>query len=188
MRNQQQLDLLKQGVATTEPGRRTLAERRAVGRGLRERVPRSSHAAWSPAADRPDPISLLEEQDRSRLAQFVPLRYGRMIASPFGFLRGSAVVMAGDLAATPVTGLQVQMCGDAHLQYCELCGWALARAHARSGDPAQVSGYLGANETFDRAIASFAQAYADQTERDHAALLGAAQAGRIPIETGVKSR
>src|SRR6266849_8303564 len=98
-----------------EPGRRTLAERSAVGRSLRERVPRSSHAAWSPAADRPDPIGLLEEQDRSRLAQFVPIRYGRMIASPFGFLRGSAVVMAGDLAATPVTGLQVQMGGDAHL-------------------------------------------------------------------------
>src|SRR5260370_10200444 len=99
----------------TEPGRRTLAERRAVGRSLREKVPGSSHAEWSPAADRSDPIGLLEEQDSSRLAQFVPLRYGRMIASPFGFLRGSAVVMAGDLAATPVTGLQVQMCGDAHL-------------------------------------------------------------------------
>src|SRR6266849_3245370 len=97
-----------------EPGRRTLAERSAVGRSLRERVPRSSHAAWSPAADRPDPIGLLEEQDRSRLAQFVPIRYGRMIASPFGFLRGSAVVMASDLAATPVTGLLIQMCGDAH--------------------------------------------------------------------------
>ena len=452
----------------TEPGRRTPAERRAMGRSLREKVPRSSHAKWSPAADRPDPISLLQEQDRSRLAQFVPLRYGRMIASPFGFLRGSAVVMAGDLTATPVTGLQVQMCGDAHLsnfgvyatpernqvfdvndfdetlpgpwewdvkrlaasivvagrtmgftremnrqavvggirsyrehiwkygemrhidvwyaridpesvrrfvrssdrayvekelekarrssslvafprltrvvngqyrikddppviahlddkelaqqlgalvegyseslqedrnvllrkyrlvdvaykvvgvgsvgtrcyvaflmgseksdplflqvkqaqasvfephlgpssylnhaqrvvrgqylmqassdiflgwtglgsidfyvrqlrdmklsvsvaslsesrfvQYCELCGWALARAHARSGDPAQVSGYLGANDTFDRAIASFAEVYADQTERDHAALLSAVQAGRVPIETGAKSR
>src|SRR5258708_39370754 len=85
---------------TTERGRRTLAERGPVGRGLRKRVPRSSHAAWSPAADRPDPISLLEEQDRSRLAQFVPIRYGRMIASPFGFLRGSAVVMAGDLPCT----------------------------------------------------------------------------------------
>jgi uncharacterized protein (DUF2252 family) len=468
MRNQQQLNPLKQGVATTEPGRPTLAERRAVGRSLREKVPRSSHAAWSPAADRPNPISLLEEQDRSRLPQFVPLRYERMIASPFGFLRGSAVVMAGDLAATPVTGLQVQMCGDAHLsnfgvyatpernqvfdvndfdetlpgpwewdvkrlaasivvagrtigftramnrqavvgcvgsyrehmweygemrhidvwyaridpestrrfvrssdrayvekelekarrssslvafprltqkvngqyrikddpptiehlddeelaqqlgtlverysaslqedrhvllskyrfvdvahkvvgvgsvgtrcyvallmgsqqsdplflqvkqaqasvfephlgpssysshaqrvvrgqqlmqaasdiflgwtglgsidfyvrqlrdmklsvsveslsgsrfvQYCELCGWALARAHARSGDPAQVSGYLGANDTFDRAIASFAEAYADQTERDHAALMSAAQAGRVPTQTGAKSR
>src|SRR6266566_2645455 len=421
-----------------EPGRRTLAERSAVGRSLRERVPRSSHAAWSPAADRPDPISLLEEQDRSRLAQFVPIRYGRMIASPFGFLRGSAVVMAGDLAATPVTGLQVQMCGDAHLgnfgvyatpernqvfdvndfdetlpgpwewdvkrlaasivvagrtmgftremnrqavvgcvrsyrerllkygemhhidvwydridpesirqfvrrsdrsyvekelekarrssslvafprltqevdgryrikddpptiahlddeqlaqqlgvlvesvgtrcyiallmgseegdplflqvkqaqasvfephlgpssylnhaqrvvrgqylmqaasdiflgwtglgsidfyvrqlrdmklsvsieslsesrfvRYGELCGWALARAHARSGDPAQISGYLGTNDTFDRAIASFAEAYADQTERDHATLVSAARAGRVPVETGVKSR
>ncbi len=449
-----------------EPGRRTLAERRAVGRSLRERVPRSSHASWSPAADRSDPIGLLEEQDRSRLAQFVPLRYGRMIASPFGFLRGSAVVMAGDLAATPVTGLQVQMCGDAHLsnfgvyatpernqvfdlndfdetlpgpwewdvkrlaasivvagrtmgftremnrqavmgcirsyrenmwkygemghidvwyaridpeslrqfvrrsdrsyvekelekarrssslvafprltqkvdgwyrikddpptimhlddeelaqqlgalveryseslqedrtvllrkysfvdvahkvvgvgsvgtrcyvallmgseegdplflqvkqaqasvlephlgpssylnhaqrvvrgqylmqaasdiflgwtalgpidfyvrqlrdmklsvsieslsesrfvRYCELCGWALARAHARSGDPAQISGYLGSTDTFDRAAASFTEAYADQTERDHDSLVSTAKAGRVPVETGVK--
>src|SRR5256714_954277 len=99
----------------TGPGCRTLAERRAFGRSLREKVPRSSHPEWSPAADRPDPISLLQEQDRSRLAQFVPLRYGRMVASPFGFLRGSAVVMAEDLAATPITGLQVQVCGDAHL-------------------------------------------------------------------------
>ena len=451
-----------------EPGRRTLAARRAFGRSLREGVPRSSHAAWSPVSDRPDPISLLEEQDRSRLAQFVPLRYGRMSASPFGFLRGAAVVMASDLAATPVTGLEVQMCGDAHLgnfgvyatpernqvfdvndfdetlpgpwewdvkrlaasivvagrtlgfthkmnrravlgyvrtyrermweygemfhidvwyaridperirrfsrrsdrayvekelekarrsssqavfprlaqevdgryrikddppaiehlddeelarqlgalverynaslqeersvllgryrfvdvahkvvgvgsvgtrcyvallmggeesdplflqvkqaqasvyeahlgpshytnhaqrvvggqylmqaasdiflgwtglgsldfyvrqlrdmkgsvnvagfsesrfaRYCELCGWALARAHARSGDPAQISGYLGSNTTFDRAIASFAEAYADQTERDHAALLGAARAGRVPVETGLTAR
>ncbi len=72
--------------------------------------------------------------------------------------------------------------------YCELCGWALARAHARSGDPAQVSGYLGSKDAFDRAIASFAEAYADQTERDHAALLGAAQAGRVPTQTGGKSR
>src|SRR5258706_4928609 len=95
----------------TEPGRRTLSERSAVGRSLRERVPRSSHAAWSPAADRPDPIGLLEEQDRSRLAQFVPLRYGRMIASPFGFLRGSAVVMAGGLAAHPLAGLHGPSCG-----------------------------------------------------------------------------
>jgi uncharacterized protein (DUF2252 family) len=452
----------------TEPGRRTLAERRAGGRSLREKVPRSSHAEWSPAADRPDPISLLEEQDRSRLAQFVPLRYERMIASPFGFLRGSAVVMASDLAATPVTGLQVQMCGDAHLgnfgiyatpernqvfdvndfdetlpgpwewdvkrlaasivvagrtmgftramnrqaavgcvrsyrermwkygemfhidvwyaridaesvarfgrrsdrsyiekelekarqssslvafprltqevdgryrikddpptiehlddeelarllgalveryseslqedrnvllskyrfvdvahkvvgvgsvgtrcyvvllmgseqsdplflqvkqaqasvyephlgpspysnhaqrvvrgqylmqaasdiflgwtglasidfyvrqlrdmklsvnvaglsegrfvRYCELCGWALARAHARSGDPAQISGYLGSNDGFDRAIASFAEVYADQTERDYAALLDAARAGRVPVETEMAAR
>ena len=70
----------------TEPGHRTLAEGRAMGRELRKKVPRSSHAAWSPAADRPDPIGLLQEQDRSRLAQFVPLRYERMVTSPFGFL------------------------------------------------------------------------------------------------------
>ena len=69
------------------------------------------------------------------------------------------------------------------MRYCELCGWALARAHARSGDPAQISGYLGTNDTFDRAIASFAEAYADQTERDHATLVSAADAGRVPVET-----
>src|SRR5216684_850462 len=74
------------------------------------------------------------------------------------------------------------------VRYCELCGWALARAHARSGDPAQLSGYLGANDTFDQAIASFAEAYADQTERDHDTLVSAVKTGRIPVETGVKSR
>src|SRR5579864_6071729 len=94
---------------------RTLADRRAVGRELRKKVPRSSHAEWTPAADRPDPLSLLEEQNRSRLPHLVPLRYERMAVSPFTFLRGSAVVMAQDLAATPVTGIQVQVCGDAHL-------------------------------------------------------------------------
>src|SRR6266704_4002187 len=94
---------------------RTVADRRAAGRALRKEVPRSSHAEWSPASERPDPIRLLEEQNLTRQAQLVPLRYGRMAASPFGFLRGAAVVMAQDLAATPVTGLGVQVCGDAHL-------------------------------------------------------------------------
>ena len=93
----------------------SIAERRAAGRALRAKVPRSSHATWSPAPDRPDPISLLEESNRSRIATLVPIRYGRMITSPFAFLRGSAVVMAGDLAMTPVTGIQVQVCGDAHI-------------------------------------------------------------------------
>jgi len=104
--------------STPLPGKefvRTVADRRATGRALRKEVPRSSHAEWSPVADRPDPISLLEEQNVSRQAQLVPIRYGRMAASPFGFLRGAAVVMAQDLAATPVTGLEVQVCGDAHL-------------------------------------------------------------------------
>src|SRR6266446_5285141 len=94
---------------------RMVADRRAAGRSRRKEMPRSSHAEWSPASERPDPISLLEEQNVSRQAQLVPIRYGRMAASPFGFLRGAAVVMAQDLAATPVTGLAVQVCGDAHL-------------------------------------------------------------------------
>jgi uncharacterized protein (DUF2252 family) len=98
-----------------EQNDRTLADRRASGREHRTRVPRSSHADWTPAADRPDPLSVLVEQNRSRLAHLVPLRYQRMIVSPFTFLRGAAIIMAQDLATTPVTGIQTQVCGDAHL-------------------------------------------------------------------------
>ena len=98
-----------------EQNAQPLVERRAAGRALRNKVPRSSHAAWTPAANRPDPLSLLEEQNRSRLAHLVPLRFQRMAVSPFTFLRGSAILMAHDLAATPITGIQVQICGDAHL-------------------------------------------------------------------------
>lgn len=93
----------------------TLAERRAAGRALRNKAPRSSHAAWTAAADRPDPLRLLEEQNRTRLEHLVPLRYARMAVSPFTFLRGAATMMAYDLAATPVTGITAQICGDAHL-------------------------------------------------------------------------
>jgi uncharacterized protein (DUF2252 family) len=93
----------------------TAAEARARGRALRESVPRSSHAGWSPPAGRPDPIALLEEQNRGRVPELVPIRGGRMLQSPFAFLRGSALVMAGDLASTPTTGILVQAGGDAHL-------------------------------------------------------------------------
>jgi uncharacterized protein (DUF2252 family) len=92
-----------------------VAERVAAGRALRERVPRSSHAGWTPATDRPDPVTLLEEQSAGRVPELLPIRYRRMLTSPFTFLRGSAVVMAADLARTPYTGIQVQACGDAHL-------------------------------------------------------------------------
>ncbi|MGH2497663.1 MAG: DUF2252 domain-containing protein [Ktedonobacteraceae bacterium] len=92
-----------------------LAERRAAGRALRNKAPRSSHAVWTAAADRPDPLKLLEEQNRARLEHLVPLRYARMAVSPFTFLRGAAIMMAYDLAATPVTGITAQICGDAHL-------------------------------------------------------------------------
>ncbi|MCQ1535544.1 DUF2252 domain-containing protein [Methanosarcina sp. KYL-1] len=91
------------------------SERRERGKALRKEVSRSSHGTWVPAPDRPDPISLLRDQDRGRLEHLLPIKYGRMLESPFSFLRGSATVMAADLASTPVTGLQVQLCGDAHL-------------------------------------------------------------------------
>ena len=90
-------------------------EARLTGRALRRQVARSAHALWVPPPDRPDPVSLLERQDATRVPELVPIRYGRMLASPFGFLRGSAIVMASDLAHTPVTGLTTQICGDAHL-------------------------------------------------------------------------
>ena len=103
------------GLLQGERDTRTLDERRAAGKELRNKVPRSSHADWTPAANRPDPLSLLEEQNRTRLPQLVPLRYARMSVSPFTYLRGSPIVMAQDLARTPVTGIEVQICGDAHL-------------------------------------------------------------------------
>jgi uncharacterized protein (DUF2252 family) len=84
-------------------------------KALRERAPRNSHGQWAPAADRPDPIALLQEQDQGRIKQLLPIKYGRMLESPFAFLRGSAVVMAADLASTPNTGLHAILCGDAHL-------------------------------------------------------------------------
>jgi uncharacterized protein (DUF2252 family) len=93
----------------------TRKERIAAGRALRERVSRRSHAEWKPAAKGRDPIAILEASARDRLPELVPLRYGRMLRSPFTFLRGAAAVMAGDLATTPSTGLRVQACGDCHL-------------------------------------------------------------------------
>ena len=91
------------------------ADRAARGKSLRKVAPRSSHASWAPPADRPDPIALLEEQAAERVPELVPIRYGRMSASPFAFYRGAAYVMASDLAGSPQTGIRVQLCGDAHL-------------------------------------------------------------------------
>ncbi|UUY05593.1 DUF2252 domain-containing protein [Svornostia abyssi] len=93
----------------------TPEERRLAGRARRTDSPRSSHAAWSPGDDREDPIAILERQAADRVPELLPLRYGRMAASPFAFLRGSAAVMAADIATTRPTGLRVQCCGDAHL-------------------------------------------------------------------------
>jgi uncharacterized protein (DUF2252 family) len=90
-------------------------ERAAAGRAARSRARRSSHAAWEPPAGREDPVAILERQARTRVPELVPIRYGRMAASPFAFFRGAAAVMAADLAGTPVSGLRAQACGDAHL-------------------------------------------------------------------------
>ena len=91
------------------------AERRDVGKKLRDTVPRNAHAIWRAPAGRTDPLAILRAADKTRQPDLVPLRYGRMLQTPFTFYRGSAGVMAADLAGTPVTGIHVQACGDAHL-------------------------------------------------------------------------
>ena len=93
----------------------TVEEKLVAGKALREKVPRTSHAKWVRPADRADPIELLKKADRGRLAELLPIRYGRMQHSPFGFFRGADAVMAADLSATPKTGIRVQACGDCHI-------------------------------------------------------------------------
>jgi uncharacterized protein (DUF2252 family) len=99
------------------PSREVLTsdEWRARGRERRRSVPRSSHAQWAPTADRPDPVAVLEEQARTRVPDLIPIRYGRMLASPFAYFRGAAAPMAWDLAHLPTSDIRVQACGDAHL-------------------------------------------------------------------------
>src|SRR5436190_6366976 len=93
----------------------SVGERAARGDDARVRTPPSSHAGWEPATDRPDPVTLLEEQDLTREPDLVPVRHGRMMVSPFTFYRGAAKIMAADLKDTPTAGLITQLCGDAHL-------------------------------------------------------------------------
>jgi uncharacterized protein (DUF2252 family) len=93
----------------------SIDERRVKGKKTRELTATSAHAGWKPAGDRPDPVALLEEQNATREADLVPVRHGRMLVSPFTFYRGAAKIMAADLEHTPTAGLEVQLCGDAHL-------------------------------------------------------------------------
>jgi uncharacterized protein (DUF2252 family) len=98
--------------------RRTIPEqqqREEIGRLLRRKLPRRLHGLWQPAPDRPDPLDVVRARNRGRQQRLIPIRLGRMVASPFAFYRGSADLMAIDLRATPSTGLVVQLCGDAHL-------------------------------------------------------------------------
>lgn len=105
----------KTKAAEAAPVFRSRDERIATGRALREKLPRSDHAAWTPPAKHRDLIAILEKSNEDRLSELVPIRYGRMLRSPFTFLRGSAALMAHDLASTPSTGIRVQACGDCHL-------------------------------------------------------------------------
>ena len=93
----------------------TASEREAAGKAVRASVPRSAHADWEPAPDRRDPVEIMEEQAATRVPELVPVRHGRMLVSPFTFYRGAAEHMAADLADAPRSGLDVQLCGDAHL-------------------------------------------------------------------------
>lgn len=93
----------------------TLDQRRASGKALRDRVSRKTHAGWKVPARRRDPIDLLIESSQGRVPKLIPIRYGRMMQTPFTFYRGAAAIMAGDLAGTPASGIRVQACGDCHL-------------------------------------------------------------------------
>ena len=93
----------------------TVEERVSIGKAARTQAPLESHAEWVPSAYRVDPVTLLEEQAQTRVPELVPIRYGRMMLSPFAYYRGAAYAMASDLASTPRSGLRVQVCGDAHL-------------------------------------------------------------------------
>jgi uncharacterized protein (DUF2252 family) len=93
----------------------TVDDRRAKGKEARDRTPLSGHTGWVPAPDRADPVGLLEEQNAAREPDLIPVRHGRMLVSPFTFYRGAAKIMAADLDGTPTAGLDVQLCGDAHL-------------------------------------------------------------------------
>src|SRR5450755_2800948 len=93
----------------------TPQEWRSRGRERRRLVPRTAHAQWAPPEDRPDPVAILEEQARTRVPDLIPIRHGRMAASPFAYFRGAAAPMAWDLAHTATTDIRVQACGDAHL-------------------------------------------------------------------------
>jgi uncharacterized protein (DUF2252 family) len=105
-----------------EPQLRHPDERRAAGKGLRDAVPRDAHSQWKAPRQRRDIVDTLEASSGGRMESLIPIRYGRMMESPFAFFRGSAEIMAADLATTPVSGIRVQICGDAHL--CNFGGFA----------------------------------------------------------------
>jgi len=105
-----------------QTGYPSVADRRSRGKQARQRSPRSAAGAWEPPADRRDPVGIIEEGTKTAIPSLVPIRYGRMSASPFTFYRGTAAIMAADLRSTAVTGVNAQLCGDAHLSNFGLYG------------------------------------------------------------------
>ena len=142
----------------------TVDERNARGLAARQEAPRSSHGRWEPAPDRPDPVTLLEQQGLDGVTRDYYVRQ-------FHDWKGSA-----DVETLLVPGAAL---------YARICGATLARAHARWGDRIAIASYLGKGETFDRAMADFSAAYADQNERDYAAFAAAVDSGRLAARTGV---
>ncbi|MFI1014667.1 DUF2252 domain-containing protein [Streptomyces sp. NPDC020965] len=110
------------GIPPGDRPRPSPRERAERGRAARKRVPRSSHAGFTPGTRRTDPVTVVEEQSERRVRELVPIRYGRMTESPFRFYRGAAAIMAGDLASTPNSGITAQLCGDAHMLNFRLLG------------------------------------------------------------------
>jgi uncharacterized protein (DUF2252 family) len=117
------VDVVDPGFATAwRQSRLTVEERVERGKSARATSPRRAHGSWKPSLVRPDPVTLLEEQAKTRVPELVPIRHGRMLASPFSFYRGGALIMASDLSTTPSSGITVQCCGDAHLSNFGLFG------------------------------------------------------------------
>jgi len=137
-------------------------DRLAAGRSPRRQISRSAHERWTAPESRPDSIALFRTEDQGRLPKLIPVRYERMLASRFNFYRAASVLMASLLSSTPVTGSTVQAFGYA----------------------AMISGHMGDGDAFDTAIVGFARAYADQTERDHAALVAAVSSGKFTAAMG----
>ena len=181
----------------------SVEERVARGRAARSLVPRSIHADWEPSPERQRPEDVLLEQAQARVPELVPIRHGRMLVSPFAFFRGAAALMAADLAVTPQSGLQVQLCGAAHVSnfggfpspdrelvfdindFDETAPGPWEWGVKRPAASIAIAAHLGSGKAFERALATFAETYADQTEHDHAAIEEAAWAGRIAVERGV---
>ena len=122
------------GNAPREAPYRSAAERRAEGKRLRDAVPRAEHSGWKPPTDRRDPVEAVLAQNQGRLLDLVPIRHGRMLQSPFAFYRGTAAIMAADLADSPSSGLRVQACGDAQ-QSAPVTEVEPARSGGAAGGP-----------------------------------------------------